>query len=161
MKLGSVFLGGLVAGLVMNVSQFVLHAVVLAEEGARLVERWRDIGVLTDSPSPVLLVWLIGITFVLGVLAVWTYAAIRPRFGPGPRTALIAGLAVWAISYLYAAVYVHAGIVIYAPRLTWLPVAWSLVELPVATVIGAWFYREPAHGERRWIREDPRAGEAV
>ena len=33
------------------------------------------------------------VDFILGILTVWVYAAIRPRFGPGPRTALTAALA--------------------------------------------------------------------
>jgi hypothetical protein len=70
------------------------------------------------------------------------YAAIRPRIGPGPKTAICAGLLVWAFSYLYAAVYGHAGVTVYPPKLTWLSVAWSVVEVPVATLAGAWLYRE-------------------
>jgi hypothetical protein len=92
--------------------------------------------------DPNMLMLLVGITFVLGILAVWTYAAIRPRFGAGPSTAVCAGLAVWAMAYLYAGVYLHAGIMIYPAKLTWLPVAWGLVELPVATLAGAWLYKE-------------------
>jgi hypothetical protein len=133
--------GGLLAGLVMNVSQFVLHAVVLAADGQRLLERWHRLGVVGE-PDPSLLLWLILATFGLGLLAVWTYAAIRPRMGPGPKTALCAGLLVWALSYLYAAVYVYAGVTVYPAKLTWLPVAWSLVEVPVATLAGSWLYRE-------------------
>jgi hypothetical protein len=125
----------------MNVSQFVLHAVVLARDGAKLIEDWKKLG-LNIEPDPMLLLWLVAITFGLGVMALWTYAAIRPRFGPGPRTAVIAGLAVWALSYFYAGVYVYAGIVVMPMKLTWLPVAWSLVEVPVATLVGAWLYQE-------------------
>ena len=136
-----VILGGLAAGLVMNVSEFVLHAIVLASDGTKLVEEWQRIGVPVKT-DPSLLMWLVGTTFVLGILAVWTYAAIRPRFGAGPKTAICAGLAVWAMSYLYAAVYVHAGITVYPLKLTWVPVAWSLIEVPVATLVGAWLYSE-------------------
>jgi hypothetical protein len=132
---------GLLAGLVMNVSQFVLHGVVLLPDGTRLMEDWTQRGLLV-APNPMLLVWLIAITFGLGLLALWTYAAIRPRFGPGPKTALLAGVAVWAMSYLYAGVYVYAGIVVLPAKLTWLPVAWSLVEVPLATLAGAWLYKE-------------------
>jgi len=141
MNIARVILGGLVAGLVMNVSEAVLHAVVLAEDGAKLLEDWQRLGLKLDI-RPSLLFWLVSITFVLGILAVWTYAAIRPRFGAGPRTALSAGLAVWAMSYLYAGVYIDAGIVVMPAKLTWLPVAWGLVEIPVATLLGAWVYRE-------------------
>jgi hypothetical protein len=138
---GRVIGGGLMAGVVMNVSQFLLHAVVLREDGRMLMDQWNRMGFhVTEDPK--LLSMLIALTFLLGVLAVWTYAAIRPRFGPGPKTAIIAGLAVWAMSYLYAAVYVYAGIVIYPEKLTWMPVAWSLIEVPIATMVGGWFYRE-------------------
>src|SRR3954470_9821754 len=35
---------------------------------------------------------------VLGIFTMWLYAGIRPRFGPGPRTAALAGFAVWILS---------------------------------------------------------------
>ncbi len=70
-----------------------------------------------------MLLLLVLATFALGIMAVWTYAAIRPRLGAGVGTAACAGLLVWALSYLYAALYVHAGVLVYPPRLTWLPVA--------------------------------------
>lgn len=139
-NMARVILGGLVAGLVMNASEAFLHAGVLGADGAKLLEDWKRLGLEPDFRFS--LPWLFGITFVLGILAVWTYAAIRPRFGAGPKTALCAGLAVWAMSYLYSAVYVDAGIGVLPPKLTWLPVAWGLVEIPVATLLGAWVYRE-------------------
>lgn len=136
-----VIIGGLVAGLIMNISEFMLHGGVLAQEGARLMEDRKKLG-FNVQPDPTELTWLVAITFVLGFLAVWTYAAIRPRFGPGPKTAICAGLAVWAMSYLYSGVYLHAGITIVPAKLTWLPVAWGLVEVPLATLVGAWLYKE-------------------
>ena len=41
--------------------------------------------------------WLacLAFAFLCGIAAVWLYAAIRPRFGAGLKTALIAGIAVW------------------------------------------------------------------
>jgi hypothetical protein len=29
--------------------------------------------------------------FLIGIFAIWLYAAIRPRHGPGPKTAVCAG----------------------------------------------------------------------
>ena len=80
--------------------------------------------------------------FMVGLLSVWFYAAIRPRFGPGVRTAAIAAVAVWAGSHLFTGVYVYAGVVIFPPRMVWLPVAWTFFEVQAATLIGAWLYRE-------------------
>src|SRR5207249_3963498 len=37
--------------------------------------------------------------FLVGIFAVWLYAAIRPRYGAGPKTALCAGAAVWGLGY--------------------------------------------------------------
>src|ERR1022692_4260888 len=40
--------------------------------------------------------------FAAGIIAVWLYAAMRPRFGPGPRTAIRAGAAVWLLAHAMA-----------------------------------------------------------
>ena len=133
--------GGLLAGLVMNISEFVLHALVLGPDGEALQAEWQQLGLVVEA-DPMMLLLLVLATFALGIMAVWTYAAIRPRFGAGVGTAACAGLLVWALSYGYSAIYVHAAVQIYPPRLTWLPVAWSLIEVPVATIVGAWVYRE-------------------
>jgi hypothetical protein len=138
---GRVIGGGLLAGLVMNISQFVLHAVVLRADGEQLMADWNKMGFKIEQ-GPKMIAILMALTFLLGILAVWTYAAIRPRFGAGPKTAFYAGLAVWTMSYFYAGVYVHAGIVILPMKLTWCPVLWSLIEVPIATMAGAWLYKE-------------------
>jgi hypothetical protein len=138
-----VLLGGLAAGLIMNVSEFVLHALVLAGDSQQLTDDWARRGVAMNQDASALLE-LVAMTFGLGLLAVWLYAAIRPRYGAGPRTALRAGLAAWAFSYLYAGVYAWAGIAVVPPVLSWLPVVWGLVEIPLATLVGAWVYQEAA-----------------
>ena len=42
--------------------------------------------------------------FLVGILAIWLYAAIRPRYGAGSKTALYAGAAVWGLGYLLGSV---------------------------------------------------------
>jgi hypothetical protein len=140
-NMGRVIGGGLLAGLVMNISEFVLHAIVLKADGQQLMADWNKLG-LHVAEDPKMLGILVGITFLLGILAVWTYAAIRPRFGAGPKTAIIAGLAVWAMSYFYFGVCEYAAIQVIPSKLTWLPVAWAFVEVPVATMAGGWLYKE-------------------
>ena len=138
---GRVIGGGLLAGLVMNISEFVLHAIVLRADGEAVMADLNSRG-YNVKEDPNMLMLLIGITFVMGLLAVYTYAAIRPRFGAGPKTAICAGLLVWALSALYAGVYIHAGFVIFPARIVWLPVGWALIEIPLATLIGAAVYKE-------------------
>src|SRR5262245_16951006 len=95
-NLGRVFVGGLVAGLVINISEFLLNGVVIGEEmNAAMVA-------LNKPPiSPGMIFWFLLFGFGLGIMLVWVYAAIRPRFGPGISTAVCAGALVWGLAYLY------------------------------------------------------------
>lgn len=141
MNFARVLLGGFAAGFVMLLSQIVLHTVILLDQGEELVADWATRG-LDASAALEPSIPLTMAIFLVGFVAVWVYAAIRPRFGPGARTAVYAGLAVWAVSHLFTGVYVHAGVVILPPRLVWLPVAWTFFEIQLATLIGASLYRE-------------------
>ena len=136
---GRVIAGGLLAGLIMNVGEAILHGALLARAGT---EAYLALG-RTVPADPTYLASLIALTFAQGVAAVWLYAAIRPRYGPGPGTALRAGLAVWFFSAVYAALYLHSGFAgIFPPGVVWPPVAWELVEFPLATLAGAAVYKE-------------------
>jgi hypothetical protein len=138
-NLGRVMLGGLVAGLVMNISEAGLHGGMLGNDALELFRRFT----VPDTPDPVNMTLLILVTFVIGIGSVWLYAAIRPRFGPGPKTAIIAGLAVWVFSHLWSGVYLGAGFAgLITPKLAYLPVVWGLIEAPLGTLIGAWLYKE-------------------
>jgi hypothetical protein len=134
-----VWLGGLAAGLVMNVSEAALHGGMLGTEATALFKRFG----VPDTPGGWQLPSLIAATFVLGVTGVWLYAAIRPRYGPGPRAAIYAGIAVWLLAHLWSGVYLGAGFSgLITPKLAWLPVPWGLIEAPLGTLVGAWLYRE-------------------
>ena len=42
-------------------------------------------------------IWVFAVAdFIWGFLLVFTYAAVRPRFGTGPRTAIISGVLLWS-----------------------------------------------------------------
>lgn len=139
MNSSRILLGGLIAGLIMNCGEAALHAAILGDETGMLYEKF---GVAMPTP-PGSLIPLISVTFLLGIVAVWLYAAIRPRFGAGPRAALIAGGAVWLLAHLWSGVYLGAGYGgIITPKLAWIPVAWGLIEAPIATLAGAAFYKE-------------------
>ena len=134
-----VLLGGLVAGTVMNAGEAALHAGVLGADAQALFGRYA----VPPPGSPVPIVTLILMTYVLGIASVWLYAAIRPRYGAGVGTAVIAGVAVWVMTHLWSGVYLGMGFVgLVPPKLAYLPVAWGLLEAPLGTVAGAWLYRE-------------------
>ena len=133
---GRVVGGGLAAGLVMNISQFVLNAVVYAKESEEAMRRLN-----LQPPPPAAIGIFIGMTFVVGVFLVWFYAAIRPRYGAGPKTALCAGFSVWFLArFLSSVVYVASGI--FPAGLVFGATAWGLVEVMLAALLGGWLYQE-------------------
>jgi hypothetical protein len=79
--------------------------------------------------------------FLVGIFAVWLYAAIRPRYGAGAKTALCAGAAVWGLGYLLASV-MPIALHIFPRHIMAIGLAVGLVEGLVGTVAGAWLYRE-------------------
>jgi len=90
-NLGRVVLGGLVAGVVANVLDFVSNAFLMKEEGADMAQRLNLSQAALDSSVTV---WIV-IDFLWGLLLVFAYAAFRPRFGPGPKTATLSGFTLW------------------------------------------------------------------
>jgi hypothetical protein len=69
------------------------------------------------------------------------YAAIRTRFGPGPKTAILAALFAWFGVYLYQNV-IAAGLGMVPIKLVVIALAWGLVEYIIATLVGAALYKE-------------------
>ena len=83
--------------------------------------------------------WVV-IDFLMGILVVWTYAAMRPRLGAGPKTAIIAGLVPYlAITFIIFGLS-QGGLIAHA---LWMKMAViSLVITSVGAVAGAWAYKE-------------------
>jgi len=82
---GRVIAGGLLAGFVANVVDAGTGFLMKDEMAANLESLH-----LQPMGTPAIASW-IAADFVYGILMVLTYACIRPRFGPGPKTALFAG----------------------------------------------------------------------
>ena len=133
---GRVILGGLLAGTVINLGEFLRDGVWLA---ATIADALEKLGVPEPTPGQVGLFVLLG--FALGILMVWLYAAIRPRFGPGVRTAIMAGVVVWLLIYPFASIgYYMLGM--FPGGYLLIANVWGLVEIPLAGVVGAWIYQE-------------------
>jgi len=135
-NVGRVLLGGLAAGLILNIGEYLLNDRVLATQMAEL---FRKCGF--PRPGTNFIVIAVVITFVLGIVIVLGYAAIRPRFGPGPKTAMIAGLFAWFGVVVYNNVIV-VGLGMEPTSVFALVLCWELVEYLLAAIIGAWLYQE-------------------
>lgn len=139
-----VLLGGLLAGLIINMSEFVLNGVVLQSE-------WTEAMKALNKPSEVTGTQIAGFNvwgFTMGLVAVWLYASIRPRYGAGPKTAAIAGFGVWLTGYLLANVSVMI-MELFPINMILLGLAVGLVEVTVGTIAGAWVYSEASVGSER------------
>jgi hypothetical protein len=137
---GRVMSGGLCAGVLLALGETLLNQAVSAKYWAAL-----SMGQTASSYA----IWksaaMIGVLILYGVVLIWIYAAIRPRFGPGPRTAIIAGLTLWAIGWGLLGVSLSVAGTI-TPRIAMFSAIWGIVEVPVAALAGAWIYRECPQG---------------
>jgi hypothetical protein len=132
-----VLLGGLVAGVFSNVAGILMAYFVFAEEARALAQR------LNVELGPGTGLLHLSTRFAVMIGLVWLYAAIRPRFGPGPRTAALAGLVVWFFTFGFSFL-THFPYGFYSPRTMAILPVWSLLETQIAAQIGAYLYREEA-----------------
>lgn len=133
-----VIVGGLLAGVVINICEFVVNGVILKDRWAAAMKALGRPAGYGATEMTAFVVW----GFLVGIFAIWLYAAIRPRYGPGPKTAAIAGLALWVLGYLLASIPTVATH-LFGRRLVVYGVAVGLVEAVGGTVLGAWLYKEP------------------
>jgi hypothetical protein len=134
-NLARVFLGGLLAGLIINIFEYVLNGVVFKSQwDAYMI-------VLGRQMRPGAIPFFVVSTFVAGIGVVWLYAVARPRLGAGPKTAALTGIAYWFFAYAVPDANSIAANV--APgRLTLTISLILLVGVIIASVCGAWAYKE-------------------
>ena len=134
---GRVLLGGILAGVVLNVGEYLLNEVVMGAEMREMMAKHNF--VMPTGPS--FMIMAVGVTLVMGIVMVWVYALVRPRLGPGPKAAIVAAVIMWFGVYLY-----NAGffIMIFGTPLKSMLIAcvWGLVEYSLAAIAGAWVYKE-------------------
>jgi hypothetical protein len=133
---GRVLVGGIVAGIIIDVFESVLNGVVLSAQWNSLAASHNLAAVSTNE---IVVFNILGL--ITGIAAVWAYAAMRPRFGAGPMTAVSAAVLVWVVGYLLPDVS-NAVIGLVPMPLTMTIVLVGLVELIVGTVAGAYLYKE-------------------
>jgi hypothetical protein len=137
---GKVFVGGLLAGLVFNVIDFITNTFLLA---ADFQANFTRLGLdATTLETPGLITAFIIIDFLFGFLAVYTYAAIRPRFGAGAKTAVLAAILLTLPIALVMLVFTLSNMVtmgLYVKLLLF-----ATLNNILGTVAGAWLYKEDA-----------------
>ena len=84
-------IAGAAAGVVMNVIDIAANYVVV-DNGLRQRLNAINPALWVQMNAPGRLIQYIAIDFIFALALVWLYAAIRPRFGPGPLTAVRAAI---------------------------------------------------------------------
>src|SRR2546429_9281901 len=97
---GRVVVGGLLAGVVLNIVDFVFFGVIMKQA---IDAAMQALGKRPGAMASLVPLFVV-LDFVYGIGLLWVHAAIRPRFGAGAKTAGIAGAAVWVVACLPHAV---------------------------------------------------------
>jgi uncharacterized membrane protein YgdD (TMEM256/DUF423 family) len=134
---GRAIMGGLVAGLILNIGEFLFNGVIMANA----MREWGVSHNLPAEPTTTFMVAAIGLTFALGILMVMLYAMIRPRYGPGPKTALCAALILWFGICVYCGI-IYTLLLEQPTKIIGVGLVWCLGEYVIAAIAGAWLYKE-------------------
>lgn len=137
-NMGRVVLGGLLAGLLINIGEFILNMPILGNQWNEAMKALNRPSMDSEPPT-----FFILLGFALGLLTVYVYAAIRPRYGAGPLTAICAGLIIWALASLYGTA-AMLPMNLFPRKLIFIACVWAFFEIPIAALAGAWIYKEEA-----------------
>jgi hypothetical protein len=132
--------GALVAAVILFVIEDFINGSILGEAW----ESWaKGLGPTYHAPplAIAMVIWAI-VSLLHGVTGLMIYASIRPRFGAGPKTALLAALLLWIPGFLtHALSQLALGDIPH--RIIAIGCIGGLVAVAVAIVAGAATYQEP------------------
>ncbi len=131
--------GGIAAGLVMAVLEIAMTKLVF---GSRMIAEMNAFKPGMGDQMHVSGWWIGPLinNLIVGVLLIWLYAAIRPRFGPGMKTSTYAAVFFWLFGSLFSLGYRMMGMMSWGLWLSY-AVFW-LVALVIAAATGARIYTE-------------------
>ncbi|HEY6853745.1 MAG TPA: hypothetical protein VI139_05830 [Gemmatimonadales bacterium] len=132
---GRVLGGGLLAGVVLNVWDFLINGIWLKNDWNTAMHA---LGKGDMAGSQIL--WFVLCDFIVGIWLVWLYAAIRPRYGMGPKTAAMGAFGFWFVTLWFRLAEVGMGL--FSMNLVVMSAIATLVGMLLAASAGAWQYKE-------------------
>ena len=123
----------------MNVSGFVVQGMLL---GKRMMAEMAAVAPALGNMQPGTgeLIGRVATQLVVGIMLVWLYAAMRPRFGPGPKTAMISAFVVWLFGFLFYLDWLYVGMML--PSTYAIVSGVMVVTLAIASWVGCMLYKE-------------------
>ncbi len=139
MNYGRWIVGGVIAAIVLFVVDVVVNGLFLAGQWDAAMTAFGLPTMMDQGPRTMAVFALCNL--IVGLGAVWIYVGIRTRVGAGATAAIYAGIVAWAIGYLAPMLSLMAVGVLPA-TLGWTGIVVGVIQVPVATVAGAYFYKE-------------------
>jgi hypothetical protein len=131
-NLPRVLSGGVVAGLVINAIEYLVHRILL---DAQWTAAFAALG-----KTPTGWATFIPANFLIGVISIWVYARMSPNYGNGPKTAVRAALAVWVVFWAIPEMALQP-LNLFPVSLLFIVIAVGLLDSIPAVLLGAWIYR--------------------
>lgn len=132
-----ILIGGIVAGLIINILNLLVFLLFTKEKYASLQAK----GFFAPSPRlPFAPLWILGM-FIMGILLAWFYAVSRPRLGAGPKTALLVS---FIISLMVHTPYnfAEASFAITGRYLPLVHMVSGIIIFVIAGYVAGWIYQE-------------------
>jgi hypothetical protein len=135
---GRLILGSLIAAIIMFVIDGFIHEVLVKADWHALYEA---LGAREPPPHGINMVYFAVFELGRGFTAMMFYVLMRPFFGAGPKTAVLAGIVGWiAFSLTGPVQFIPLG---FFSNALWIKVgALHLILSIVATIAGAALYRD-------------------
>ncbi len=137
MNYKKIFLGGIVAGFIINILDFLVMFLFTG----KLYQKLQVKGLVLQSPRlPFEYLWIFGM-FVMGILLAWFYAIARQRLGAGPVTALLVSF-ILALMVHVPYNFAEASWSITGRLIPLIKMVSGIVEFVIAGFVAAWIYKE-------------------
>lgn len=132
------FTGGLIAAIIAFVTDGFLHERLLSSDWQAV---YQNLGAASPSEHVSHMAYFVAFELGRGLISMFLYVMMRAHFGPGPRTAALAGVVAWiAFSVTGPAQFIPLG---FFSNALWAKVAaFQLVTSIVAAIAGAALYKD-------------------
>ena len=134
-----VIVGGVAAGFAVGVVDSLVNGFLLGSRNDAALNALSP-GLADNLAGGAFIAGIVVVALLMGIVAAWTYALLRPRYGAGPKTAVFAALQLWSVITLIFAAMTLTGL------FTWSYFALGSVvsagELLLATYVAGYVYSE-------------------
>jgi hypothetical protein len=135
---GRMLSGGVIAAVIAFVTDGLLHERLLGPDWKLVYD---NLGASPPEHGSIGVVYFAIFELGRGLVSMFLYVTMRPQFGPGPKTAALAGIVAWvAFSITGPAQFIPLG---FFSNALWVKVvAFQLVTSILAAVAGAALYKD-------------------